>query len=81
MPTNEYAGADIATDKGERGFMRSNFDMSIPFCGNSELGEIIKQIHELTAEPQQLIDRIKNVHVHGCVKISISFDFDGNADS
>ena len=72
MSTNGYVGTDIVTDKGDRAFAASSFDMAIPYCQSSELGEIMHRIKELSDELRQLTERANQIYAHGYVKISIN---------
>lgn len=72
MSEKEYGNTDIITDKGNRAFADSNFDMAIPYCQSGELGEIVKKIKELSDELRQLTERANQIYAHGYVKISIN---------
>ena len=67
-----YGKTDIITDKGDRAFASSSFDMAIPYCQSGELGEIMKKIKELSDELRQLTERATQIYAHGYVKISIN---------
>lgn len=72
MSANECGNTDILTDKGNRAFAYSNFDMAIPYCQSGELGEIMHRIKELSDELHQLTERANQIYAHGYVKISIN---------
>lgn len=74
MSKNEHIGlnTDIATDKGDRAFANSEFDIAIPYCKSGELGEIMKRIQELSTELQELTEKANHIYAHGYVKISLN---------
>lgn len=72
MSTNEHGNADILTDKGDKAFASSNFDMAIPYCQSGELGEIMQRIKELSDELRQLTERANHIYARGYVKISLN---------
>ena len=70
-----YGNTDIATDKGDRTFALSSFDMAIPYCQSGELDEIMQRIKELSDELCQLTERANQIYAHGYVKISLNSDY------
>ena len=67
-------GVDVSTDTGNRAKANSSLDMAIPYCQNSELGEIMKKINDLSKELNELTERANQIYAHGYVKISFSSD-------
>lgn len=74
MSMDKYGNTDILTDKGNRAFALSSFDVAIPYCHSGELGEIMQRIKELSDELHRLTERANQIYAHGYVKISLNSD-------